>query len=70
MFSTILDGIDLAGVVVTADAFDTQHPHPQDLHGQSAYYVLTIKGNQPGPQFLYKYIQYSNLKRRNISPHA
>lgn len=48
-FSTLLDGIkDLKDVVVTADALHTQRKHAEYLHDRGAFYVLTVKGNQPG----------------------
>jgi predicted transposase YbfD/YdcC len=49
-FTPLLDtltGIDLTGVVVTADALHTQREHVQDLHARGAHWVLTVKGNQP-----------------------
>jgi predicted transposase YbfD/YdcC len=42
-----LTGIDLAGVVITADALHTQRDHVEDLHRRGAHWVLTVKGNQP-----------------------
>lgn len=48
-FSTLLDGIkDLREVVVSADALHTQRKHADYLHDRGAFYVLTVKGNQPG----------------------
>jgi predicted transposase YbfD/YdcC len=42
-----LTGLDLAGVVITADALHTQRDHATDLHARGAHWVLTVKGNQP-----------------------
>jgi predicted transposase YbfD/YdcC len=42
-----LTGIDLVGVVITADALHTQREHATDLHARGAHWVLTVKGNQP-----------------------
>ncbi|MGH3875384.1 MAG: ISAs1 family transposase [Pseudonocardiaceae bacterium] len=42
-----LGDIDLAGVVITADALHTQRDHVADLHERGAHWVLTVKGNQP-----------------------
>jgi predicted transposase YbfD/YdcC len=42
-----LTGIDLAGVVITADALHTQREHVAELHARGAHWVLTVKGNQP-----------------------
>ena len=50
-FAPLIDtlaGIDLTGVVVTADALHTQHEHVTYLHERGAHWVLTVKGNQPG----------------------
>ncbi len=49
-FAPLLDtltGIDLTGVVITADALHTQRDHVEDLHQRGAHWVLTVKGNQP-----------------------
>jgi predicted transposase YbfD/YdcC len=49
-FTPLLDGLvdlDLAGVVVTADALHTQREHVADLHARGAHWLLTVKGNQP-----------------------
>jgi predicted transposase YbfD/YdcC len=49
MFSTLLDGIDLAGAVVTADALHAQRGHAEYLAGKrGAHYLITVKRNQPG----------------------
>jgi hypothetical protein len=42
-----LTGVDLSGVVITADALHTQLEHVTDLHTRGAHWVLTVKGNQP-----------------------
>jgi predicted transposase YbfD/YdcC len=48
MFSTLLDSIDLLGVLVTADALHCQKDHAKYLVEQrGAHYLLTVKGNQP-----------------------
>jgi predicted transposase YbfD/YdcC len=49
-FAPLLDtltGLDLAGLVITADALHTQREHVQYLHARGAHWVLTVKGNQP-----------------------
>ena len=49
MFATLLDRIDLAGAVVTADALHAQRAHANYLVTQRrAHYVITVKRNQPG----------------------
>jgi predicted transposase YbfD/YdcC len=48
MFATLLDRIDLAGAVVSADALHAQHAHANYLVTQrGAHYLLTVKRNQP-----------------------
>ncbi len=46
-FAPLLDGIDIAGAVVTADALHTQRAHVEYLTGRGADWVFTAKGNQP-----------------------
>jgi predicted transposase YbfD/YdcC len=47
-FRPLLAGLDLAGVVVTADALHTQREHAEFLiTGKQADYVFLVKGNQP-----------------------
>jgi predicted transposase YbfD/YdcC len=46
MLPTLLDGLDLAGVVVTADALHAVRSHADYLHARGAHYVLTVKPNQ------------------------
>jgi Transposase DDE domain len=48
-FRPLLDDVDLAGRVVTADALRTQTEHARYLVAdRQADYVLTVKDNQPG----------------------
>jgi predicted transposase YbfD/YdcC len=48
-FAPLLDGVDLTGAVITADALHTQKAHADYLVLQrDAHYLLTVKGNQPG----------------------
>ncbi|MGA5135430.1 ISAs1 family transposase [Streptomyces olivoreticuli] len=47
-FQPLLDPLDLAGKVVTADALHTQRAHARYLvEDKDAHYVLTVKQNQP-----------------------
>jgi predicted transposase YbfD/YdcC len=46
-FAPLLDTVDLAGVIVTADALHTQREHVDYLASRGAHWVLTVKGNQP-----------------------
>ena len=47
-FRPLLDGLDLTGQVVTADAIHTQHAHADWLVAvKHAAYVLLVKDNQP-----------------------
>jgi predicted transposase YbfD/YdcC len=48
-FQPLLDQVDLAGRVVTADALHTQADHADYLVGRrQADYLFCVKGNQPG----------------------
>ena len=48
MFAMLLDRIDLAGAVVTADALHAQSGHAQYLAGlRRAHYLIAVKRNQP-----------------------
>jgi predicted transposase YbfD/YdcC len=46
-FRPLLEGLDLDGVVVTADAMHAQREHARFLVGKGAHYVFGLKGNQP-----------------------
>jgi predicted transposase YbfD/YdcC len=47
-FRPLLAGLDLAGVVVTADALHTRREHAEFLvTGKQAGYLFIVKGNQP-----------------------
>lgn len=46
-FATVLDRIDLHGVVVTGDALHTQKAHVNYLHRHGGHYFFLAKGNQP-----------------------
>jgi predicted transposase YbfD/YdcC len=49
MFATVLDRIDLAGAVITADALHAQRAHAEYLvTRRQADYLITVKRNQPG----------------------
>lgn len=47
-FSVLLERMDIAGAVITADAMHAQRGHATYLASRSAHYLLTIKRNQPG----------------------
>jgi hypothetical protein len=47
-FAALLEGLDLAGVLVTADAMHTQRDHAEFLvERKDADYLLVVKDNQP-----------------------
>jgi predicted transposase YbfD/YdcC len=48
MFTTLLDRLDIAGAVITADALHTQREHATYLARRGARYLLIVKRNQPG----------------------
>jgi len=60
-FAPLLDGIDITGAVITADAMHTQREHAEYLHLRGAHYVFIVKGNQPS---LHR--QLKNLPWREI----
>lgn len=46
-FRPLLEGLDLSGVVVTADAMHLQRDHASFLHQQGAHFIFGAKDNQP-----------------------
>ena len=59
-FAPLLEPLDLAGCVITADAMHTQREHAEFLVTQkNAHYILVVKKNQPG-----LYAQVKNLPWR------
>jgi predicted transposase YbfD/YdcC len=46
MLPVLLDGIDIRGAVITADALHAVRSHAVYLHERGAHYVLTVKANQ------------------------
>ncbi len=61
-FAPLLEPLDLAGCVITADALHIQREHAEFLvTGKSAHYILVVKKNQPG-----LYAQVKNLPWRHI----
>jgi predicted transposase YbfD/YdcC len=48
-FAPLLEPLDLAGAVITADALHTQREHAEFLvRRKHAHYILVVKKNQPG----------------------
>jgi len=47
-FGPLLDTIDLAGLVITADALHTTRAHARSVIDHGADYVFTVKANQSG----------------------
>jgi Transposase DDE domain len=61
-FARLLEPLDLAGCVITADAMHTQRVHAEFVVTQKkAHYILVVKKNEPG-----LYAQVRNLPWRNI----
>jgi predicted transposase YbfD/YdcC len=48
MIIPLLDGLDLDGAVITADALHTQRATANYVHGRGADFALPVKDNQPG----------------------
>ncbi|WP_329303959.1 ISAs1 family transposase [Streptomyces sp. NBC_00659] len=46
-FAPLLDGIDLTGAVITADALHSQHDHASYLRERGAHHLAVVKGNHP-----------------------
>ena len=46
-FAPLLDQLDIAGAVITADALHTVRAHAAYLRKRDAFYVFTVKGNTP-----------------------
>jgi predicted transposase YbfD/YdcC len=47
-FAPLLDTIDVAGMLITADCLHTQRAHADYLHQRDADFVFCVKDNQPG----------------------
>ena len=61
-FAPLLESLDLAACVITADAMHTQRGHAEFVVTQkNAHYMLVVKKNQPG-----LYAQVKKLPWRNI----
>jgi predicted transposase YbfD/YdcC len=61
-FAPLLEPLDLAGWVITADALHTQREHAKFLvSDKKAHYILVVKNNQPS-----LYAQLKNLPWRTI----
>ncbi len=45
----LLDPIDIAGMVITADAMHTQRSTADYIVGRGGHVVMTVKKNQPSP---------------------
>jgi predicted transposase YbfD/YdcC len=61
-FAPLLEDLDIAGAVITADALHTQREHANFLvSDKKAHYILVVKKNQPT-----LYAQVKNLPWRNI----
>jgi predicted transposase YbfD/YdcC len=48
MFARLLNLINVAGMLITADCLHTQRKHARYLHGRDADFVFCVKDNQPG----------------------
>jgi hypothetical protein len=48
MIIPLLDGLDLAGAVITAGALHTQRATASYAHGRGADFAFPVKDNQPG----------------------
>ena len=48
MFAPLLDTLNIAGMLITADCLHTQRAHARYLHDHDADFVFCVKDNQPG----------------------
>src|SRR5206468_386470 len=48
MFTPLLDTLNIAGMLITADCLHTQRNHARYLHERDADFVFCVKDNQPG----------------------
>ena len=48
MFAPLLDTLNIAGMLITADCLHTQRNHARYLHKHDADFVFCVKDNQPG----------------------
>jgi predicted transposase YbfD/YdcC len=63
-FQPLLEPLDLAGCVITADALHTQREHAEFLvTGKNAHYILVVKRNQPG-----LHAQLAKLPWKSVPP--
>ena len=46
-FTPLLDRVDIADAIITADALHTQDEHARYLRQRGAHYVFIVKGNRP-----------------------
>lgn len=46
-FTPLLSSLDLASLVITADALHTQHDHARQIVAAEGHYLFIVKGNQP-----------------------
>ena len=47
LFTALLDRLDIADAIITADALHAQRSHATYLAGRGAHYMLIVKRNQP-----------------------
>ncbi|SOE19374.1 ISAs1 family transposase [Streptomyces sp. OK228] len=60
-FAPLLDTMDLAGAVVTADALHTQHNHGTYLRERDAHYLAIVKKNHPGLFDRVRHLPWSDI---------
>lgn len=46
-FAPLLQGLDVTGTVITADALHTQHEHARHIVAAGGHYIFIVKGNHP-----------------------
>lgn len=68
-FQPLLDGIDLAGAVVTSDAMHTQREHADYLRGRGSHYIVIVKGNQKKLRKQMKSLPWKQIPLPAADPH-
>jgi predicted transposase YbfD/YdcC len=69
-FAPLLDGIDITGVIVTADALHTQREHAEYLHRRGGHYLFTAKANQPKLHTQLKALPWRDIPAADLSRDA
>lgn len=70
MLATLLDLLEVAGVVVTADAMHCQRDTARSITDRGGHYILTIKNNQPSLRRRVKALPWKHIPTLAASSHT